>query len=252
VHAREVKNPQRDYPKAILLSAILIIVLSALGTLAIAAVIPQAQISLVSGGLDAFAYFFRAYHLEGFIPFIALFIAIGAYSQMSTWIAGPSKGLLAAAQNGDLPPSMHKLNKHGMPISLLIVQAVVISFLALVFLFMPSVSSSFWLLLVLTAQFYLLMYVFMFAAALRLRYTKPNVFRSYRVPGGNIGMWIVCSLGIISSAFTFLIGFIPPSQIDTGSILFYEIFLIGGIVLTSLAPSIILLFKKKSWHVVKQ
>ena len=47
VHAREVKNPQRDYPRAILLSALIIIVLSVLGTLAIAVVIPQRDINLV-------------------------------------------------------------------------------------------------------------------------------------------------------------------------------------------------------------
>jgi putative glutamate/gamma-aminobutyrate antiporter len=247
-HAREVKNPQRDYPKAIFLSTILIIILSALGTLAIAAVIPQKQISLVSGSLDAFAYFLKAYHLHDLIPVIAILIAIGAYGQMSTWIAGPSKGLLAAAKNGDLPPSMHKVNKHSMPTSLLIFQAVVISLISLVFLFMPSVSSSFWLLLALTAQFYLLMYILMFVAAIRLRYKRPNVLRTYRVPGGIVGMWIVSGLGILSSLFTFFLGFVPPSQIDTGSVVFYELFLILGIVLTTLTPSIILLFKKRSWN----
>lgn len=249
VHAREVKNPQRDYPKAILLSAILIAVLSSLGTLAIAAVIPQKEISLVSGGLDAFAYFFQAYRLDLLMPVIALLIAVGAYGQMSTWIVGPSKGLLGAAQDGDLPPSMHKLNKHGMPFSLLMFQAIVVSIIALVFLLMPTVSSSFWILLALTAQFYVLMYILMFAAAIRLRYSQPNAKRPYRVPGGNLGMWVIAGLGITSSIFALLLGFIPPSQLETGNVVFYESFLIIGIILASLAPTIVLLFKKRSWRV---
>jgi hypothetical protein len=61
-------------------------------------------------------------------------------------------------------------------------------------------------------------------------------------------MWIVSGLGILSSLFTFFLGFVPPSQINTGSVVFYELFLIGGILLTTLAPSIILLFKKRSWN----
>ncbi len=247
VHAREVRNPQRDYPKAILLSAILITILSSLGSLAIAAVIPQKEISLVSGGLDAFSHFFTAYNLQGLTPVIAFLIAMGAFGQMSTWIAGPSKGLLAAAQSGDLPSSLSKVNRYGMPGSLLVFQAIVVSVISLVFLFMPTVSSSFWLLLVLTAQFYLLMYILMFVSAIKLRYSKPNVLRSYRIPFGNVGMWIVAGLGILSSLFAFLVSFIPPSQIQTGSIFFYETFLIGGILIGGSAPFIILLLKNKTW-----
>ena len=195
IHAKEVKNPQKDYTKAILLSAILIILLSSFGTLAIAMVIPQKAISLVSGGLDAFSYFFKAYHLGMLMPAIAFCIAIGAYGQVSTWIVGPTKGLLAAAMEGELPAAFHKVNKHNMPKNLLIFQAIVVSVIALVFLVMPSVSSSFWILIALTAQFYVILYVFMFAAAIRLRYKRPDVKRAYRVPGGNIGMWVVAGLG---------------------------------------------------------
>lgn len=247
IHAREVGNPQKEYPKAILISAILIILLSSFGTLAIAMVIPQKALSLVSGGLDAFSYFFKAYHLGMLMPAIAFCVALGAYSQMSTWIVGPTKGLLAAAREGDLPVSCHKVNKHGMPITLLMFQAIVVSVMALVFLVMPSVSSSFWILIALAAQFYVLLYILMFAAAIRLRYSRPHVKRAYRVPGGNVGMWVVAGLGIIVSFFTLIMGFIPPSQLDTGSLIFYESFLIIGLVLSTCVPFIVLLFKKKSW-----
>src|SRR6185312_17303794 len=40
----------------------------------------------------------------------------------------------------------------------------------------------------------LLSYLWIFTAALRLRYTHPHVYRPYRVPGGNAGMWIACGL----------------------------------------------------------
>ena len=38
-HALEVRNPQKDYPKAMLLSALIIFVLTVIGTLAIAIVV---------------------------------------------------------------------------------------------------------------------------------------------------------------------------------------------------------------------
>ena len=58
VHARDVQNPQRDYPPAIFfLSAVLILGLSLLGVLSIAMVIPQKDISLVAGTMQALSVF---------------------------------------------------------------------------------------------------------------------------------------------------------------------------------------------------
>jgi len=245
VHAQEVQKPQKSYPKAIFLSAILIIFLSALGTLAIAMVIPQKQISLVSGGLDAFAYFFKAYHLEWLMPFMAICIAIGAYGQVSTWIAGPTKGLLAAARDGDLPKCFHRVNEHGMPTPLLIAQAVIVSLVALVFLVMPSVSSSFWLLLALTAHFYVILYIMLFIAVIRLRYKRPHVARAYKIPGGKVGIWIVGGVGILMSLWALIVGFIPPAQLEVGNIVFYEAFLILGLIVSTAIPFILMWYQKK-------
>ena len=248
VHAKDVQNPQKNYPRAILLSATIIVLLSVLGTLAIAIVIPENKISLVSGGMEAIAFFLRSYHLAWAVPVIAIMVTLGSLGGMSTWIVGPSKALLAAAQDGDFPPILHKVNKHNMPINMLVFQGIIVSILGFVFLTMPNVSSSFWILLAMTSQLYLLMYILMFAAAIALRYKKPDLPRAYKIPGGNVGMWIIASLGILSSFFAIIIGFFPPEQLETGSLLFYELFLSLGIVISCAAPFIILRFKKASWN----
>lgn len=247
VHANNVQHPQKNYPKAILLSGALILGLYLFGVLAIAMVIPQGQISLVSGSLQAFALFMHAYSLDWLIPIMAVLLAFGAFGTLSTWIAGPSAGLLAAAQEGDLPPLFRKLNRHKMPVALLIAQAIIVTLFSSVFLFMPTVSSAYWVLTATLAQIYLLMYILLFAAAIKLRYKRPLVKRSYRIPGGNMGMWIVGGLGLLGALSTFCIGFLPPTQIKTGDTLFYVGFLVLSIALICAAPSLILLFKKKSW-----
>ena len=248
VHAKDVKNPQKNFPRAILLSASIIIVLSILGTLAIAIVIPEKKISLVSGGMEAIAFFLRSYNLGWAVPVIAFMVAFGALGAMSTWTAGPSKGLLAAAQDGDFPPILHKINKHNMPVGMLVFQGIIVSSLGIVFLLMPNVNSSFWILLALTSQLYLLMYAIMFAAGIWLRYKKPDVHRAYKIPGGKFGMWLTAGVGFVSSALAIFIGFFPPDQLETGSPLFYVLFLVFGMILFCAAPFIILLFKKPSWN----
>lgn len=248
VHAKDVQNPQQNYPRAILLSTILILGLYVLGVLAIALVVPQEQISLVAGSLQAFSIFVNAYHLNWLTPIIAILLALGAFGTLSTWIAGPSKGLLAAAQSGDLPPLFRKLNKQGMPVALLIVQAIVVTLFSIVFVIMPSVSSAYWILNATLAQLYLLMYLLMFAAVIKLRYTKSQVKREYTIPGGKLGVWVVGGLGFIGALVTFVIGFFPPSQIATGTTWIYVTFLVLSIIIGCITPSIILLFKKPSWE----
>ncbi|MCP5491936.1 MAG: amino acid permease [Chlamydiales bacterium] len=248
VHARDVINPQKNYPIAIFLSAVLILVLSVLGTLAIAFVIPQKEISLVGGAMEALAHFMGSYGLRSLVPVFAVLVALGALGGMSTWTAGPSKGLLAAAQSGEFPPLLHRVNKNDMPVAMMVMQGVFVSLLSLVFLFMPDVSSSFWILLVLTSQLYLIMYILMFVAAIVLRYKRPNVARAYKIPFGKMGMWIVSGLGIVTSFGTLIISFYPPDQLNTGSALFYQMFLLIGIIVVSAIPFIILMFKKPSWN----
>ncbi|MCB1081418.1 MAG: amino acid permease, partial [Chlamydiia bacterium] len=161
---------------------------------------------------------------------------------------GPSKGLLAAAQDGDFPPILHKINKHNMPVGMLVSQGIIITILSTVFLLMPNVNSSFWILLVLASQLYLLMYILMFAAGIILRYKKPDVIRTYRIPGGKLGMWLVAGVGLLSSVFAIILGFYPPEQLDTGNLLFFELFLVLGMLIFCAAPFVILLFKKPSWN----
>lgn len=240
VHAGDVDNPKKNYPKAILLSAILILGLYILGTFAIAIVVPQQEINLIAGSLQAFSVFVNAYGLQALTPWIAVLLICGALGTLSTWVAGPSKGLLAAAESGDLPPLFKKTNRHGMPTALLIAQAVIVSIFSLLFLVMPTVSSAYWILTVMSAQLYLLMYILMFAAALKLRYKCPHVPRAYQVPGGNKGMWCIAGTGLLAATGTLIIGFFPPAQIPSGTTLLYIGLLITSILVGGLAPALFL------------
>ena len=99
--------------------------------------------------------------------------------------------MYATAEHGDLPIILQKLNKHQAPVNLLVLQAIIVTILAFVFLLTPTISSSYWILLNLTAHLYQLMYILMFISAIVLRYKKPNVVRAYKIPFKNVGMWVV-------------------------------------------------------------
>lgn len=252
VHAADVKNPKKNFPFAILLSAAIIITLTILGTLCIAMVIPSDDISLVSGTVAAMSVFLSKYGLSWLMPVVAFLIAFGALGGVSNWVVGPCRGLLAAAESGDFPPFMQKVNKKEMPVVLMMIQAIVVTCLALLFVLMPNVSSSFWLLTVLSAQLYTIMYMLLFISGIVLRYKKKHMERVYSVPGGTTGMWIIGGLGFVGVVFTFVIGFFPPPEIEVKSVSFFVSFLSIGIASMVSAPFIIDALKKPSWKLTNK
>ncbi len=246
--AREVKNPQKNYPRAIFAAAIITLSILILGSLAIAIVIPQQEISLVSGLLDAFRSFFAMYNLSWMVPVIAIFTALGALGELNAWAIAGVKGLFVTTEHGCLPPIFHKLNKHHTPVNLMLFQAIVVTIAAFVFLFLPNINISYWILNALAAQMYIIMYIFLLISGIVLRYKKPHVHRTYKVPFGNTGMWIAVVVGVLASLFTLAFSFAPPVfRFIVESNLAYEILLIGGLVLSCLIPIAIYSFRKPHW-----
>ncbi len=85
------------------------------------------------------------------------------------------KGLLTVArEEGYLPPFLQRLNKHGVQQNILVTQGVITTGIALLYAFIPDVSSAYWILSVITTQVYLVMYLLLFVAAVRLRRRAPD------------------------------------------------------------------------------
>lgn len=238
VHAGDVHDPVRNYPRALLFSGVIIFITLVLSCLAITIVIPVKELNLVSGFIDAFGIFFSAYHMKWFIPIIAILIIVGSASGAAAWIMGPARGLSIASHDNNLPAFFKLHNKKDIPIGILLVQGVIVTFLCMIFFIMPSVNSSYWILSNLTAQLALLFYILMFAAAIRLHHTCSHVQRAFKIPGGSFGIWLVCGTGILTCVGAIIIGFIPPTQVTVGKVGIYETILIGGILIFSAPPFI--------------
>jgi amino acid transporter len=238
VHANDVDNPQRAFPRALIVSVCIILSTLIFGSLAIAVVLPQQDINLVAGIMQAFDAFFSRYHLTWMMPLIALMLVMGGFGGVSNWIIAPTKGLLVAAQDDNLPPIFQRINQRGAPVTMLIGQALIVTVLSTLFLFMPSVNGSYWYLTALAAQLYMLMYLLMFLAAIKLRIKAPHHPRAFRIPGGLPGMFIVAGVGIVGVLTTLVVSFMPPDGINVGAVSRYEISLIFGLLLMCSPPFI--------------
>lgn len=247
VHINDMNNPAREFPRAVLVSMLIIVAVYALGTLVIALVLPPENIDLLQALLVSYNTLWGAFGLEWLGNIMALIIMFGVIGQVSALVTGPATGLMAA-QSGYLPRKLQAVNENGVNKSILLIEGVFVSLLTLILLVLPTVESAYQIMSQMATIIYLIMVLLIYGAFIRLRRTQPHKKRGFRVPGGRIGEWIVCGLGIIGAVLALVLSYLPPSQITTGSPVVYVGILLVGVALFVAIPLVIYRFRKPSWR----
>ena len=247
VHVMDVNNPSKNYPKAIIIGSIATVCIFVLGTFALGFIIPAKDINLTQSLLIGFDNYFKYLNMSWAGPVIAIALMFGVLASVLTWVAGPSKGIFTVGKAGYLPPFFQKTNERGVQRNILLVQGGLVTLLSLLFVVMPSVQSFYQILSQLTILLYLIMYMLMFAAAVALRYKMKDAPRPFRLGKNNVLMWILGIVGFSGSLLAFVLSFIPPGQIATGSnAVWYSVLIVGCIVMV-IIPLVIYAMRKPSW-----
>ena len=248
VHINDMNNPAREFPRSVLISVVIIVVVYCLGTLVIGEVIPTDNINLLQSLLVAYNALWASFNLTWLGNVMAVFIMFGVIGQVSALVTGPATGLMAVAQSGYLPMSMQKVNKNGVNKAVLWVEGIFVTVLTLVLLVLPTVESAYQIMSQMATIIYLIMVLMIYGAFLRLRRTQPNKTRGFKVPGGNVGKWIVTILGMGGAIVALALSYLPPSQISTGNPVVYIGILVLGVGVFVALPLIVYSRRKPSWR----
>ncbi len=201
-----IKRPERDIPRAILLSGFVIIVFYVLGTYAVLAAIPVDDINLVEGLVDTLYLFYGGSAAgESFAFAIGVGILFTFFSNAVTWAIGANKSTSEAAAEGELPaPLAIRHRRHGTPVGAAIAMGC---FGSLVILLYGALAGSneelFWNLFACSAVMFLLPYAGMVIAFARMRVADPDRPRPYRVPVSRsvaVTLSAYCALCILGAA----------------------------------------------------
>jgi amino acid transporter len=126
----------------------------------------------------------------------------------------------------------------------MVAQGAITTLIGILYAFSGDVSSAYWMFSVITVQIYLIAYLLMFVAVVRLRRTRPEVERGFRVPAV---AW-VAGIGFVASVAALCIGFVPPDRFGNQPLWRYLLIVGGGLLaLGLLAPLAFLKFRKPSW-----
>ena len=114
----------------------------------------------------------------------------------TTWIMGADRAEAVASVDGGGPRVLGRFSaRFGTPVAMNLLSGVVATVLMIAAFQITGADSSryFAAVLGLTISTTTISYLFIFPALIKLRYSRPDVKRPYRVPGGMAGAWI-CSV----------------------------------------------------------
>ena len=214
----EMSDPRRDVPVAVAVAAISTVVLYMVPILAILIVLPTNQVTSLGGFIAAIKTVFVVYggHITPAGPVLsgagallgdiaaALFIFV-LFSGGAVWIIGSDRDLAVAAYDGAGPRTLGRFSKRfGTPIPVnLMSGALATSVMVLAFLLTNGNAAKYFsAVLAVAISTTLISYIAIYPALIKLRYSRPDVPRPYRIPGpGNVGAWIV---GLLVSGWAIL------------------------------------------------
>ncbi len=208
--SEEMVNPRRDVPKAVGWSALTTFFAYGIPILAILIVLPQSQVSGLTGFLDAVKATFTVYggHVasDGTATLTGAGLALGRVAAIvfifalasagTTWIMGSDRNQAVAADDGAGPRVLGRFSaRFGTPIAMNLCSGVVATALMIAAFQITGGNASkyFSAVLGLTISTTTISYLLILPALVKLRYSRPDVPRPYRVPFGMAGAWI-CSV----------------------------------------------------------
>lgn len=196
----EIKNPARDVPLAVVIAGLLISVFYIFATFGILVALPVGDIGLIKGLIDTIRSL-----LSG-VPgaeTITVIIGIGAIfsiiANLVTWSMGANRSAHAAAVDGELPAVFAKMRASNQtPIGAYVMTGLVSTLVIVAYGFIAgSAEDLFWSLFAFSSIIFLLPYLVLFPAFVRLRLVDSATPRPYKLPGGMAGACVLAGICVV-------------------------------------------------------
>jgi amino acid transporter len=195
--AEEMENPQRDVPLSILRSGITGVLMYVIPIFCILLVLPASKVTSIGGFIDAVTLTFHGVYggaahallIVMTLCFVAALVTSGA-----VWMIGSDRIQAVASYDGAFFPFFGVFNKKlGTPVRVNVLSGIASSVFCIAGIYLlrnQSTANAFTVVLDIAISTTLISYLWIFPAALKLRYTHPNVTRPYRHPFGMTGIWV--------------------------------------------------------------
>ena len=215
--SQEVKDPERDLPRGIAISGVIVTLIYVAGTAAVLTIVPSDILAERSGIADAVDLAATRLGLPAIGPLTAFLLAASGIAGCASWMAGSARVAYAAAREGQWPAALGRLHPiHRTPYVALIVQGVIATLIFLSSLFLTigggttTVQESYDILVNLTIVVYFVPYVYLFLGLARLVSDAERT----------VSLRVIAGVGLLATVISMLLVLVPPE--GTANVLNYE------------------------------
>ena len=208
--AGDMENPKKQIPQSIIAGGLVIAAIYIFMAFGIGVAIPSDQIS-TSTGLIASVQILTGSTRGVIVIAVAIGFLLTLFGNMISWSLGVNNVAAYSAENGDMP-GVFKISskKTNMPTGAAVMNGLVASLVLIIAPFMPN-EDLFWSFFALNLVMFLLSYLPVFPAFIKLRKTDADTERPFRVPGSPLFLKILAGLPMLLIVVALIFTAIPLS-----------------------------------------
>ena len=208
----EIKNPRRTLPWGLFIAGVTVALCYILGTVSVLVALPPAEVSNLSGLMQAIAKTAVRSGFERVVPYAAFLIALSNVGAAGAYLAAVARLPFVAGVDRLLPPVFGALHpRWKTPWVALLVQYV----LGVIFIFLgqagTSVKGAYDVMVSMTVITYFIPYLFVFAAMIKLQ-DEPAIPEVIHVPGGKVVAKVVALVGLLTTTLTIVLSVFPQTD----------------------------------------
>ncbi len=209
-YVRDMADPKKDIPKAILGGGLVVTLLYLLASFGIGVAIPVEEISPSMGIMDSINLLLQN-PARIIIVIIGIMMLFSMFTNQLSWAYGINYVARSCAVDGGGLPNVFKLStKNDMPLGAALMNGILSSILIISSRIIPS-EQLFWSFFALNLAMLLLSYVPLFPAFLKLRKIEPNIERPYKVFGGPKTLTLMAYMPMVLILISLFFTVIPLS-----------------------------------------
>jgi amino acid transporter len=213
--ADEIRNPERDIPRAIVITGVIALVSYLLVTDALLALVPSGELGAIQGVMQAVGRGAEAAGAGWLVGPIAIVMAVSIGGAASAWFAGPARIPFVAGLDSALPAALGRVHpKWGSPHVALITCAVLSAGLTVLSLTGSTVAEAYQVLLRASVVINLVPFVYTFLVLMTLDTARP-----FERLAGAVGA-MVTAAGMVTA-------FLPTD--DVTDVLVFELKMMAGV-----------------------
>jgi amino acid transporter len=237
----EVRQPRLTIPRAVLLGGVLSIILYIGSTVALLTAIPQSDVAVVQGLLQAIDKVSASMNLGWILLPLALLMAASLAGSTSAWVSGSARILFVCGLDRYLPKSLGKVHPryHSPHIALAMFGLLASLIIAMSFIG-ASVKEAYLTLLDLAVALQMISYTYLFLTLLRRSFSRSTRVLCFPRPF----LKVVASVGLVTAVLGFTMAFVPSRQIE--SIFWFEVKMAGTLALFLALAAFLFFYYSKS------